>query len=206
MQELAAELAALGVRVSALEDNAATKDDIARLEAAIEELKAMRAQPEPAPGMDEAALADLADRAGRLPRWPPTPPWPRPRCFVAEQLDAVEERCWPPARPRSRPMPTASGPPTSTAVLLNQDVLSLLQDRVTREVEKQLAQLGGVDLRGLRQPRGCGPPIQEFSPPPCGPTWCLADRVSALDARVSGAYDQRREPVEGTRPSLTGSA
>jgi hypothetical protein len=33
IQELAAELAALGVRVSALEDSAATKDDIARLEA-----------------------------------------------------------------------------------------------------------------------------------------------------------------------------
>ncbi|MDT7921112.1 MAG: S-layer homology domain-containing protein, partial [Meiothermus sp.] len=64
VQELAAELAALGVRVSALEDNAASKDDIARLEAAIEELKAMRAEPgmEPTPGLDEAALADLADR------------------------------------------------------------------------------------------------------------------------------------------------
>jgi archaellum component FlaC len=59
IQELAAELAALGVRVSALEDSAATKDDIARLEALIEELKA---QPAPEPGMDQAALQDLTDR------------------------------------------------------------------------------------------------------------------------------------------------
>jgi archaellum component FlaC len=59
IQELAAELAALGVRVSALEDSAATKDDIARLEAMIEELKA---QPAPEPGMDQAALQDLLDR------------------------------------------------------------------------------------------------------------------------------------------------
>jgi|GEM_PF-143860 len=59
IQELAAELAALGVRVSALEDSAATKDDIARLEAMIQELKA---QPAPEPGMDQAALQDLLDR------------------------------------------------------------------------------------------------------------------------------------------------
>jgi archaellum component FlaC len=59
IQELAAELAALGVRVSALEDSAATKDDIARLEAMIQELKA---QPAPEPGMDQAALQDLTDR------------------------------------------------------------------------------------------------------------------------------------------------
>jgi hypothetical protein len=59
IQELAAELAALGVRVSALEDSAATKEDIARLEALIEEL---RAQPAPEPGMDQAALQDLLDR------------------------------------------------------------------------------------------------------------------------------------------------
>jgi archaellum component FlaC len=59
IQELAAELAALGVRVSALEDSAATKEDIARLEALIEELKA---QPAPEPGMDQAALQDLLDR------------------------------------------------------------------------------------------------------------------------------------------------
>jgi archaellum component FlaC len=58
-QQLAAELAALGVRVSALEDSAATKDDIARLEAMIQELKA---QPAPEPGMDQAALQDLMDR------------------------------------------------------------------------------------------------------------------------------------------------
>jgi predicted nucleic acid-binding Zn-ribbon protein len=61
IQELAAELAALGVRVSALEDSAATKDDIARLEALIEELRA-QPMPEVEPGMDQAALQDLLDR------------------------------------------------------------------------------------------------------------------------------------------------
>jgi len=61
IQELAAELAALGVRVSALEDSAATKEDIARLEALIEELRA-QPMPEVEPGMDQAALQDLLDR------------------------------------------------------------------------------------------------------------------------------------------------
>jgi archaellum component FlaC len=61
IQELAAELAALGVRVSALEDSAATKEDIARLEALIQELKA-QPMPEVEPGMDQAALQDLLDR------------------------------------------------------------------------------------------------------------------------------------------------
>jgi archaellum component FlaC len=69
IQELAAELAALGVRVSALEDSAATKDDIARLEAMIQELKAQPMPPSrhgpgrpPGPHMDQAALQDLMDR------------------------------------------------------------------------------------------------------------------------------------------------
>jgi predicted nucleic acid-binding Zn-ribbon protein len=59
VQELAADLAALGIQVSALEASTATKDDIARLEAMIEEL---RARPLPEPGVDLAALQELAER------------------------------------------------------------------------------------------------------------------------------------------------
>jgi S-layer homology domain len=71
IQELAADLAALGVRVSDLEENAVTKDDFSRLEQRVEELGA--AQPAPtaptdgaAPAFDNAtneqAQADLQDQ------------------------------------------------------------------------------------------------------------------------------------------------
>jgi len=56
VQELAAELASLGVRVSALEDNAATKSDIAKLQEAIEGLKT-------AQGLDPEALKELEAKA-----------------------------------------------------------------------------------------------------------------------------------------------
>ncbi len=56
VQELAAELASLGVRVSALEDNAATKGDIAKLQEAIEGLKTVQ-------GLDPEALKELEAKA-----------------------------------------------------------------------------------------------------------------------------------------------
>ena len=70
IQELAADLAALGVRVSDLEENAVTKDDFSRLEQRVEELGAAPAAPA-APGeapaafdnsANEQAQADLQDQ------------------------------------------------------------------------------------------------------------------------------------------------
>ncbi len=57
VQELASELAALGVRVSALEDNAASKDDIAALQAAMDEMKAAQ------DAMMSAEPADMSNMA-----------------------------------------------------------------------------------------------------------------------------------------------
>jgi hypothetical protein len=197
VQELAAELAALGVRVSALEDNAASKDDIARLEAAIEELKAMRAEPgmEPTPGLDEAALADLADRVEAASVAADTAL--AQAQILAERLDGVEGDV---AALRTQVEADADSirALNELAVLLNQDVLSL-QDRVTA-LEKQL---GDVDFGNFADREDISA-IQEFATALRSDLVRLADRVSALDTRVSG-LDSRLAAVEGTRPTLTGS-
>lgn len=193
VQELAAELAALGVRVSALEDNAATKDDIARLEAAIEELKAAPAQPEG--GMDEAALADLADRVEAASVAADTAL--AQAQILAERLDGVEGDV---AALKTQVEADADSirALNELAVLLNQDVLSL-QDRVTA-LEKQL---GDVDFDSFANKEDVSA-IQEFATALRSDLVRLSDRVSALDTRVSG-IDSRLAAVEGTRPTLTGS-
>jgi hypothetical protein len=192
VQELAAELAALGVRVSALEDNAASKDDIARLEAAIEALKAA---PAPAPGMDEAALADLADRVEAASVAADTAL--AQAQVLAERLDGIEGDV---AALKTQVEADADSirALNELAVLLNQDVLSL-QDRVTA-LEKQL---GDVDFESFANREDVSA-IQEFATALRSDLVRLADRVSALDARVGG-LDSRLAAVEGTRPSLTGS-
>ncbi|MDW8426717.1 MAG: S-layer homology domain-containing protein, partial [Meiothermus sp.] len=191
VQELAAELAALGVRVSALEDNAATKDDIARLEAAIEQLKG--AQPQG--GMDEAALADLADRVEAASVAADTAL--AQAQILAERLDGVEGDV---AALKTQVEADADSirALNELAVLLNQDVLSL-QDRVTA-LEKQL---GDVDFDSFANREDVSA-IQEFATALRADLVRLSDRVSALDTRVSG-LDSRLAAVEGTRPSLTGS-
>jgi len=201
LQELAAELAALGVRVSALEDNAASKDDIARLEAAIEELKAMRAEPAPS-GMDEAALADLADRVEAASVAADTAL--AQAQVLAERLDGVEGDV---AALKTQVEADAESirALNELAVLLNQDVLSL-QDRVTA-LEKQLGdverQLKEIDF-GSFADREDVSAIQEFATALRSDLVRLADRVSALDTRVGG-LDRRLAAVEATRPTLTGS-
>lgn len=194
VQELAAELAALGVRVSALEDNAATKDDIARLEAAIEELKSMKAEPAPA-GVDEAALADLADRVEAASVAADTAL--AQAQILAERLDGVEGDV---AALKTQVEADADSirALNELAVLLNQDVLSL-QDRVTA-LEKQL---GDIDFDSFANREDVAA-IQEFATALRADLVRLSDRVSALDTRVSG-IDSRLAAVEGTRPSLTGS-
>jgi len=204
LQELAAELAALGVRVSALEDNAASKDDIARLEAAIEELKAMRAESgmEPTPGLDEAALADLADRVEAASVAADTAL--AQAQILAERLDGVEGDV---AALKTQVEADAESirALNELAVLLNQDVLSL-QDRVTA-LEKELGdverQLKEIDFGSFADKEDVSA-IQEFATALRSDLVRLADRVSALDTRV-GALDRRLAEVEGTRPTLTGS-
>ncbi|GIW38692.1 MAG: S-layer protein [Meiothermus sp.] len=192
VQELAAELAALGVRVSALEDNAASKDDIARLEAAIEALKAA---PAPAPGMDEAALADLADRVEAASVAADTAL--AQAQVLAERLDGIEGDV---AALKTQVEADADSirALNELAVLLNQDVLSL-QDRVTA-LEKQL---GDVDFESFANREDVSA-IQEFATALRSDLVRLSDRVSALDTRVS-ALDTRLGAVEATRPTLTGS-
>jgi hypothetical protein len=194
VQELAAELAALGVRVSALEDSAATKDDIARLEAAIEALKAMKAEPAPT-GMDEAALADLADRVEAASVAADTAL--AQAQILAERLDRVEGDV-----ATLKTQVEADGDSiralNELAVLLNQDVLSL-QDRVTT-LEKQL---GAVDFDSFANREDVAA-IQEFATALRSDLVRLSDRVSSLSTRVDG-IDRRLAAVEGTRPTLTGS-
>lgn len=195
VQELAAELAALGVRVSALEDNAASKDDIARLDAAIEELKAMKAEPAEPSGMDEAALADLADRVEAASVAADTAL--AQAQILAERLDGVEGDV---AALKTQVEANADSirALNELAVLLNQDVLSL-QDRVTA-LEKQL---GDVDFESFANREDVSA-IQEFATALRSDLVRLSDRVSALDTRV-GALDSRLAAVEATRPTLTGS-
>ncbi|AZI42528.1 S-layer protein [Deinococcus psychrotolerans] len=62
IQELAADLAALGVRVSDLEENAVTKDDFSRLEQRVEELGGqMSGMPMPAPAENAEAFDNTAN-------------------------------------------------------------------------------------------------------------------------------------------------
>ncbi|GIW29366.1 MAG: S-layer protein [Meiothermus sp.] len=192
VQELAAELAALGVRVSALEDNAASKDDIARLEAAIEELKAMKAEPA---GMDEAALADLADRVEAASVAADTAL--AQAQVLAERLDGVEGDV---AALKTQVEADADSirALNELAVLLNQDVLSL-QDRVTA-LEKQL---GDVDFEGFANREDVSA-IQEFATALRSDLVRLSDRVSALDTRV-GALDQRVATLESNAFTISGS-
>ena len=148
VQELAAGLASLGVRVSALEDSAATEEDIARLEAMIAELKA---QPMPEPGMDQAALKDLMDRVEAASIAADTALAQAQQ--LAERLDAlaqdVEGVKGDLAGLRSQVEANADAIQAlnELAVLLNQDVLSL-QDRVTA-LEKLVS--GGQELPDLEQ-------------------------------------------------------
>jgi predicted nucleic acid-binding Zn-ribbon protein len=154
IQELAAELAALGVRVSALEDSAATKEDIARLEAMIEELKA---QPAPEPGMDQAALQDLLDRVEAASIAADTALAQAQQ--LAEQLEALAQAVegvkgdLAALSTQVEANAQAIQALNELAVLLNQDVLSLLDQVAALEkgavTQEDLANLE-ASLEGLK--------------------------------------------------------
>lgn len=101
IQELAADLTALGVRVSDLEENAVSREDFARLEARVEELGAARGDTEAIAGL-QTQIAELTARADEFDAL---------RADVddnASQIAALND----------------------LTVLLNQDILNL-QDRVS---------------------------------------------------------------------------
>ena len=164
VQELAAELAALGVRVSALEDSAATKEDIARLESLIEELKAKPAEPGAEPGMDQAALQDLMDRVEAASIAADTALAQAQQ--LAEQLQALSQDVEgvkgdvAALSTQVEANAQAIQALNELAVLLNQDVLSL-QDRVTA-LEKGLADLQGVNFEEFATKEDVAA-VQEFA-------------------------------------------
>ncbi|GAA5336908.1 S-layer homology domain-containing protein [Thermus antranikianii] len=183
VQELAAELAALGVRVSALEDSAATKEDIARLEAMIQELKA---QPAPEPGMDAAALQDLADRVEAASIAADTALAQAQQ--LAEQLDALAQDVegvkgdLASLQTQVEANAQAIQALNELAVLLNQDVLAL-QDRVTA-LEKGLADLQGVDLEQFASKEDVAA-VQEFAAALRSDLVGLSEKVSKLESQVA---------------------
>jgi hypothetical protein len=188
VQELAAELAALGVRVSALEDSAATKDDIARLEALIEELKA-QPMPEVEPGMDQAALEDLLDRVEAASIAADTALAQAQQ--LAEQLEAlaqdVEGVKGDVAALSTQVEANAQAIQAlnELAVLLNQDVLAL-QDRVTA-LEKALAEQGegpAINLDDLASKEDVAA-VQEFAAALRSDLVGLSEKVSRLEGQVA---------------------
>ncbi|MFN4072866.1 MAG: S-layer homology domain-containing protein [Thermus sp.] len=203
VQELAAELAALGVRVSALEDSAATKEDIARLEAMIEELKAM---PMPEPGMDEAALQDLADRVEAASIAADTALAQAQQ--LAEQLDAlaqdVEGVKGDLASLQSQVEANAQAIQAlnELAVLLNQDVLAL-QDRVTA-LEKLVSE--GPELPDLEQfaTKEDVAAVQEFAAALRSDLVGLSERVSKLEGTV-GDLSGKVSKLERNAFTISGS-
>ena len=183
VQELAAELAALGVRVSALEDSAATKEDIARLEALIEELKA---QPMPEPGMDQAALQDLADRVEAASIAADTALAQAQQ--LAEQLEALAQDVegvkgdLAALQTQVEANAQAIQALNELAVLLNQDVLAL-QDRVTA-LEKGLADLQGINFEEFASKEDVAA-VQEFAAALRSDLVGLSEKVTALEGRVA---------------------
>ncbi|GAA5514060.1 hypothetical protein Dcar01_02810 [Deinococcus carri] len=101
IQELAADLTALGVRVSDLEENAVSRDDFTRLEARVEELAAANG--------DAAAIADLKAQIDEL-------------TARADDYDAL--------RADIDDNASSIAALNDLTVLLNQDILNL-QDRVS---------------------------------------------------------------------------
>jgi len=202
IQELAAELAALGVRVSALEDSAATKDDIARLEALIEELKA---QPAPEPGMDQAALEDLLDRVEAASIAADTALAQAQQ--LAEQLEALAQDVegvkgdLAALATQVEANAQAIQALNELAVLLNQDVLSL-QDRVTA-LEKALADLQGVDFEQFATKEDVAA-VQEFAAALRSDLVGLSEKVSRLEAQVA-ELNKVRYTISGSLSADYGS-
>lgn len=178
VQELAAELASLGVRVSALEDNAASKSDVARLEKMIAELKSMPS----GEGASSAALKDLADRVEAAAIAADT---------ALAQVQALQTKVDSVGAQASSNADSIKAL-NELAVLLNQDVLSL-QDRVTK-LEKSAGQSGQaqVDLTGLATKDDLQS-VRDYVTAIRGDLVNVSNRVGALEANVSDVQDQVKD-------------
>ena len=192
VQELAAELASLGVRVSALEDNAATKSDIARLEKMIAELEGTAPS---APAGDAAAIKDLADRVEAAAIAADTA-LAQVQALSA-QVDAVGAQ----ADANSDSIKALN----ELSVMLNQDVLSL-QDRVTA-LEKIVAAGTGngadFNLSGIAT-KGDVQSVRDYVTAIRGDLVNVSNKVNALETNVSdlqdrvGALERNAFSVSGT--------
>ncbi|WP_117237684.1 S-layer homology domain-containing protein [Thermus sediminis] len=208
VQELAAELAALGVRVSALEDSAATKEDIARLEALIEELRA-QPMPEVEPGMDQAALQDLVDRVEAASIAADTALAQAQQ--LAEQLEALVQDVEgvkgdvAALTTRLEASEQAVQALNELAVLLNQDLLAL-QDRVTA-LEKALAEreeAPALDLEELATKEDVAA-VQEFAAALRSDLVNLSERVSRLEGQVA-ELSKVQYSIKGSLTATYGTA
>ena len=160
VQELAAELASLGVRVSALEDNAATKGDVAKLQAAIEDLKKM-AQP----GMDMGALKDLEAKVEAA-------------AVAADAAAAKADSALGLAEANADSIKALN----ELAVMLNQDVLGL-QDRVAA-LEKEVVALKQAQPQGFAKASDLKA-LTEYVQALSGDVAGLAGKVSDLEGKVA---------------------
>jgi len=184
VQELAAELASLGVRVSALEDNAATKSDVARLEKMIAELKGMPA----GEGMSGAAVKDLADRVEAAAIAADT---------ALAQVQALEGKVDAVGAQASANADSIKAL-NELAVLLNQDVLGL-QDRVTNlEKASGLTDLSGIATKDDVQS------VRDYVTAIRGDLVNVSNKVSALEANVSD-LSERFGPIERNAFTISGS-
>jgi len=184
VQELAAELASLGVRVSALEDNAATKADVAKLLERIQALEAKLGQAsaggQGAPagaGMDMAALKDLeAKVAAALAAADAASAKAEAALLAADSAKALAEANADSIKALNE-----------LAVMLNQDVLSL-QDRVAA-LEKEVLGAVQVPTSGA-QPAGYArasdiKALTEYVQALSGDVAGLAGKLSEVEGKVS---------------------
>ena len=183
VQELAAELASLGVRVSALEDNAATKSDVARLEKMIAELQGMPA----GGGASSAAVKDLADRVEAAAIAADTAL--AQVQALSGKVDAIDAQ----ASANADSIKALN----ELAVMLNQDVLSL-QDRVTA-LEKAS---GMTDLTGIAT-KGDVQSVRDYVTAIRGDLVNVSNKVSALEANVDD-LGERVGNLEATKFSVSG--
>jgi hypothetical protein len=182
VQELAADLAALGIQVSALEDSAATKDDIARLEAMIEEL---RARPASEPGVDLAALQELAERAKAASVAASTALVQAQQ--LSERLDTLAQDLegvrgdLAALSVQVEADAQAVQALNELAVLLNQEVF-FLQSRLAA-VEKGLADLRGIDFERFAAKEDVAA-VQNFATVLRSDLAALSEKVSKLEGRL----------------------
>ena len=175
VQELAAELASLGVRVSALEDNAANKSDVAELKACVEKLKKQIGSG----GVDPEALKDMEAKVVSA-------------AMAAEAAQAKAEAA---AAKADEAVATAESAMAlaeanadsikalnELAVMLNQDVLGL-QDRVAA-LESEVMGVQGAQPKGFAKASDLKA-LTEYVQALSNDVYGLAGKVSELESKVS---------------------